>query len=89
MVAGILATDPDAVRPLWHAVLALDPRPLLAGLTVPTLHVRSSRDVDPTVLRGLNPLVDAVDLGDLGAGHWPHLTVPEAVLTAVEPWLRR
>lgn len=83
VVAGILATDPAAVRPLWHAVLALDPRPVLAGLDVPTLYVRSSRDVDLTVLRGLNPLVDAVDLGDLGAGHWPHLTVPEAVLEAI------
>ncbi|MEZ0492335.1 alpha/beta fold hydrolase [Kineococcus sp. TBRC 1896] len=83
VVAGILATDAGAVRPLWYAVLALDPRPLLAALTVPTLYVRSSRDVDLGVLRTLNPRIGTVDLGDLGAGHWPHLTVPGAVLAAL------
>ncbi|MEZ0166348.1 alpha/beta fold hydrolase [Kineococcus sp. LSe6-4] len=83
VVAGILATDPDAVRPLWHAVLALDPRPLLAALRVPTLYLRSSRDVDPAALAALNPRIEAVDLGPAGAGHWPHLTAPGAVLAAL------
>jgi pimeloyl-ACP methyl ester carboxylesterase len=89
VVAGILATDAAAVRPLWHAVLALDPRPLLAALQVPTSYVRSSRDVDLDALHALNPLVEGVDLGDRGAGHWPHLTAPEAVLDILRDALRR
>lgn len=87
VVAGILATPEAAVRPLWHDVLALDPVPLLRGLTVPALHVRSSRDVDPEALRALNPLLRGADLRALDAGHWPHLTAPGAVLETLHAFL--
>lgn len=87
VVAGILATPEAAVRPLWHDVLALDPRPLLAALGVPALYVRASRDVDAAALAALNPAVSSVDLRGLSPGHWPHLTEPDAVVSAVRRWV--
>lgn len=87
VVAGILATPEAALRPLWFDVLALDPRPLLAALRVPALHVRSSRDVDAAALHALNPGVGSVDLRELSPGHWPHLTEPDAVVSAVRRWV--
>ncbi|WP_432522680.1 alpha/beta fold hydrolase [Kineococcus sp. SYSU DK006] len=87
VVAGILATDEAAVRPLWADVLALDPRPLLAALRVPALHVRSSRDVDGAALAALNPLVASADLRPLRAGHWPQLTEPGAVTAVLREFL--
>lgn len=87
VVAGILATPPEALRPLWSDVLVLDPRPLLAALRVPVLHVRSSREVDPAALSALNPRISGVDLGPLSPGHWPQLTEPDAVVAALVPWL--
>ncbi|WP_432511576.1 alpha/beta fold hydrolase [Kineococcus sp. SYSU DK001] len=87
VVAGILATPPEAVRGLWADVLDLDPRELLAALAVPALHVRSSRDVDLAALAALNPRVRGVDLRGLEPGHWPHLTEPAAVLRALHGFL--
>lgn len=87
VVAGIAATPERAVRRVWSDVLALDPRPLLAALTVPTLHVRSDRDVDAAALAALNARIAAVDLRALRAGHWPHLLEPAAVTAAIGSFL--
>lgn len=87
VVAGIAATPERAVRRVWRDVLALDPRPLLAGLEVPTLHLRSDRDVDGAGLVALNARIAAVDLRGLRAGHWPHLTEPAAVTAAIGSFL--
>nr|WP_276612412.1 alpha/beta hydrolase [Kineococcus vitellinus] len=87
VVAGVVATDEAAVRPLWADVLALDPRPPLAALRVPALHVRSSRDVDGAALAALNPLLGSADLRPLAAGHWPQLTEPAAVTAVLREFL--
>jgi pimeloyl-ACP methyl ester carboxylesterase len=87
VVAGILATPEAALRPLWFDVLALNPRQALSSLTMPTLYVRSSRDVDLEALSSLNPLITGVDLRERAPGHWPQLTEPGAVLAAVASFL--
>lgn len=87
VVAGILSVPEAALRPLWFDVLALDPRPALAALSVPMLYVRSSRDVDLAALSRLNPRITGVDLRSREPGHWPQLTEPDAVLAALLPWL--
>ena len=89
VVAGILATAREAVLPLWADVLDLDPRPALAALRVPALHVRSSRDVDGAALAALNPRIAAVDLRARHAGHWPHLVEPVVVTGVLVDFLRR
>lgn len=88
VVAGVAATPEPAVRGVWRDVLALDPRPELAALRVPALHVRSDRDVDGGELTRLNARIAAVDLRGLGAGHWPHLVEPAAVTAAISGFLR-
>jgi len=87
VVAGIAATPERAVRWLWRDVLALDPRPALAAVTVPALYVRSSRDVDAEALWRVNPRFTALDLRALRAGHWPHLVEPAAVTAALTSFL--
>jgi len=83
VVAGIAATPQAAVRRLWRDVLDLDPRPALAAVDVPALHVRSSRDVDGEALWRVNPRFASLDLRALRAGHWPHLVEPAAVTAAL------
>nr|WP_276610804.1 alpha/beta fold hydrolase [Kineococcus siccus] len=87
VVARVAATPEAAVRPLWRAVLDLDPRPALAAVAVPALYVRSSRDVDAEALWRCNPRFTSVDLRSLRAGHWPHLVEPGAVTAALASFL--
>ncbi|WP_432547478.1 alpha/beta fold hydrolase [Kineococcus sp. SYSU DK004] len=88
VVAGIAATPEEVLRPLWTDVLKLDPRPLLAVVRAPLLHLRTTRDVDAAALAALNPRARSVDLRHLGAGHWPHLLEPDAVTARLRDFLR-
>jgi len=77
------ATPDHPMRELWAAVLAADTRALWAGITVPTLYVRSTRDVHQ---RDLDAVTQHATVVDVSTGHWPHVTEPEAVAAAIRRW---
>ena len=83
ILADVDATPDHPMRELWAAVLAADTRALWAGITVPTLYVRSTRDVHQ---RDLDAVTAHATVVDVGPGHWPHVTEPEAVAAAIRRW---
>lgn len=89
VLANISRTPERIVRQLWPDVLRIDARDLWRRCQVPALYVRSSRDVDLTVLQSLNPLVEAVDLSDTRCGHWPHVLEPLRVSQIIDDFIMR
>ncbi len=85
----ISRTPERIVRHLWPDVLRTDARDLWRRCSVPVLYIRSSRDVGLTLLRTLNPLVEAVDLSGTGCGHWPHLLEPQRVSELIDDFVMR
>ena len=83
ILADVDATPDHPMRELWAAVLAADTRALWAGITVPTLYVRSTRDVHQ---RDLDAVTQHATVVDVSTGHWPHVTEPEAVAAAIRRW---
>ncbi|MFI8725235.1 alpha/beta fold hydrolase [Micrococcus luteus] len=83
ILADVDATPDHPMRELWAAVLAADTRALWAGITVPTLYVRSTRDVHQ---RDLDAVAGHATVVDVSTGHWPHVTEPEAVAAAIRRW---
>ena len=83
ILADLDATPYHPMRELWAAVLAADTRALWAGITVPTLYVRSTRDVHQ---RDLDAVTQHATVVDVSTGHWPHVTEPEAVAAAIRRW---
>ena len=83
MLADLDATPDHPMRELWAAVLAADTRTLWAGITVPTLYVRSTRDVHQ---RDLDAVTQHTTVVDVGPGHWPHVAEPGAVAAAIRRW---
>ena len=77
------ATPDHPMRELWAAVLAADTRALWSSLTVPTLYVRSTRNVHQ---RDLDAVTQHATVVDVGPGHWPHVAEPGAVATAIRRW---
>ncbi|MCT1869011.1 alpha/beta hydrolase [Micrococcus luteus] len=77
------ATPDHPMRELWAAVLAADTRALWAGITVPVLYVRSTRDVHQ---RDLDAVIAHTTVVDVGLGHWPHVAEPEAVAGVIRRW---
>ena len=71
------------MRELWAAVLAADTPALWAGITIPTLYVRSTRDVHQ---RDLDAVTAHTTVVDVGPGHWPHVAEPEAVAGVIRRW---
>lgn len=83
MLADLDATPDHPMRELWAAVLAADTRTLWAGITIPTLYVRSTRDVHQ---RDLDAVTEHTTVVDVGSGHWPHVAEPEAVAAVIRRW---
>lgn len=83
ILADLDATPDHPMRELWAAVLAADTRALWAGITVPTLYVRSTRDVRQ---RDLDAVTQHATVVDVGPGHWPHVAEPGAVAAAIRRW---
>ena len=83
ILADLDATPDHSMRELWAAVLAADTRALWSSLTVPTLYVRSTRNVHQ---RDLDAVTQHATVVDVSTGHWPHVTEPEAVAAAIRRW---
>ncbi|MFF7947128.1 alpha/beta fold hydrolase [Streptomyces griseorubiginosus] len=83
----LVRTPEHVVRPLWHDVLAFEPKSFLRRSRVPVLYVRSKRETDLVLLRSLNPLISTVDLQGDGTGHWLHLQQADAVNETLHTFL--
>ncbi|MBK9365699.1 MAG: thiamine pyrophosphate-requiring protein [Deltaproteobacteria bacterium] len=92
LIAGESAKDPEAYLRCWEVMFAVDYRPLLAKIDVPTLLIGGPLDpVTPTepLLTTIAQAVPTARLVDLpGASHFSNLDQPEAFTRALIGHLR-
>ncbi|NIH71351.1 alpha/beta fold hydrolase [Auritidibacter ignavus] len=80
-----LDRTPDLpMRYIWNSVLNCDSVALWKSLNVRGLYIRSTRSLTASELAEVNDLVSHVEIR---GGHWPHVSKPATVATAIRLWL--